>query len=87
MFTHTPDWHFLCFDQCEIILSHIPKPACGKDEKRIAAGQPQAGRTSICDVIVSHSQRIQDFLEAFFMFSKYKMLYLVVSKKENPLFV
>ena len=30
---------------------------------------------------------IQDFLEAFFMFFPYKMGYLVVSKKKNPLFV
>ena len=29
-------------------------------------------------------QRIQDFLEAFFMFFQYKMMYLVVSKKKNP---
>ena len=29
------------------------------------------------------SQRIQDFLEAFFMFFQYKIWYLVVSKKES----
>ena len=49
---------------------------------------------SICDVIVMlkcchhvTSQRIQDFLEAFFMFFQYKMWYLVVSNKTDPLFV
>ena len=30
------------------------------------------------------SQRIQDFLEAFFMFVQYKMRLLVVSKIKNP---
>ena len=33
------------------------------------------------------SQCIQYFLEAFFMFFQYKMRYLVVSKKKNPLFL
>ena len=32
-------------------------------------------------------QRIQDFLEVFFMFFQYKMRYLVVGKKKNPLFL
>ena len=32
-------------------------------------------------------QRIQDFLEVFFMFFQDKMRYLMVSKKNNPLFV
>ena len=48
----------------EITLSHIPVPACGKDKK-----------VSICDVVVMlklsqyvASQRIQNFLEVFFMF-------------------
>ena len=33
------------------------------------------------------SKHIQDFLEVFFMFFQYKMMYLVVSKEKNPLFV
>ena len=62
--------------------------------KNTAARWTQAGRTSICDVIVMlkwrhhvASQRIQDFLETFFMLFQYKMMYLVMSKKKNPLFV
>ena len=31
------------------------------------------------------SQHIQDFLDVFFIFFQYKMRYLVVSKKKNPL--
>ena len=57
-------------------LSHIPVQAIGKDKKRTVARRPHDGRTSICDVIVMlkgrhhvTSQRIQDFLEALFMFS------------------
>ena len=63
-------------------LSHIPKPAYGKDEKRT-----QAGRMSIPDVIISHLSEFRIFLKPFSCFSQYKMLHLVVSKKENPLFV
>ena len=33
------------------------------------------------------SQRIQDFLEVLYTFFQYKMRYLVVSKKKNPLFM
>ena len=47
-----------------------------------------------CDVIVMLKwrhhvapQRIQDFLRAFYMFFQYRMRYLVVSRKKNPLFV
>ena len=52
-------------------------------------------RMSICDVIEMlewhhhvASQRIQNFLEAFFMFFffQYKMRYLVVSKTKNPIY-
>ena len=57
---------------------------------RATARRPHTGRTSIRDVIVMikrrhhvASQRIQEFLEAFFMFFQYQMRYLVVSKK-NP---
>ena len=92
--SRTPDSDFRCFYPCKIILSHIPVPARGKDKKRTATRQPHAFRTSICDVIVglklSHpvaSQRIQDFLDVFFIFFKYKMRYLVVSKKKNTLFL
>ena len=70
------------------ILSHIPKPALGKDKKGIAARRPHAGRTFIHDGIVmlkwrhhTASQRIQDFLEVFFMFFQDRMRYLVVNKK------
>ena len=62
--------------------------------KNTASRRPHAVRTLICDIIVllklrHHvaSRRIQDFLEAFFMFFLYKMWYLVVSKKKNPLLV
>ena len=76
-------------------LSHIPIPARGKDiRKRTAILWPHAVCTSIHDTIAmlklrhhAASQLIQDFLEDFFMFSKYKMRYLVLSKKKNLLFV
>ena len=52
----------------------------GKDKKRTAARLPHAGRTSFRDVIAMikwrhhvASQRIQDFLEAFFHVFQYKM--------------
>ena len=86
----TPDQDFHCIYPCEIILSHIPIPAHGKIKKE----QPHVRHMSIRDVIIvlkwHHlvaSQRIQDFLEAFFMFFQYKMRYLVVSQKKSPLFV
>ena len=34
---------------------------------------------------MSNLRRIQDFLEVFFMFFKYKMRYLVVNKKKYPI--
>ena len=52
LYFRTPDQDFPCFYPCEIILSHTPVPALGKDKKWIAACHPHAGRTSICDVIV-----------------------------------
>ena len=48
VFSCTPDRNFRCFNPCEIILSHIPVPAHGKDKNE----EPHAGRTSIHDVIV-----------------------------------
>ena len=55
---------------------------------KIKTEQPHAGRTSIRDIVAMLKlrlnvapQRIQDFLEVFFMFFQYKMRYLVVSKK------
>ena len=78
-YSRTPDQDFCCFCPCEIILSHIPITACGIDKNRTAACQPHAGCRSICEVIVMFklrdnvaSQRIQDFLEAFFIFFQYK---------------
>ena len=57
------------------VRSHILVPARGKDKKQTTARRPHAKRTSIHDVIVMlkirhhvASQRIQDFLEIFFMF-------------------
>ena len=76
-FSRTPDRDFHCFQWCEIILSHIPVPARGKDKNE----QQQVGCTSIRDIVMLKwrhhvtSQRIQDFL--FFMFFQYKMWYLV----------
>ena len=62
---------------------------------KIKHEQSHACRTSISDVFVMFkkrrhvaSQRIQGFLEAFStVFFSIKMSYLVVSKKDNPLFV
>ena len=31
--SRTPDRDFRCFQPCEIFLSHLPIPACGKDKK------------------------------------------------------
>ena len=94
MYSRTPDRDFRCFYPCEIFLSRIPVPALGKDKKLLAACRPHAGRTSIRDIIVMlkwrhHAafQHIQDVLEVFFTFFQYKMRYLVVSEKKNPLFV
>ena len=73
-----------------------PYQPLGKIKKRTIACRQHAGLTSIRDVSVMlklchfvASPRIQDFLEAFFVFSNMKnlMRYLVVSKKNNPLFV
>ena len=50
--SHTPDQDSGCFYPWEIILSHIPVPACGKYNKRTATHWLYAGRTSIPDVIV-----------------------------------
>ena len=47
-YSRTPDWDFYCFNQSEIILSHIPIPAHGKDKKN---EQQHAGRMLIRDVI------------------------------------
>ena len=76
IYSRTPDWDLCYFNPCKRILSHIPIPASGQDNKN---EQPHVGRNSICDVIVmlkSHhhvaSQRIQYFMEIFFMFSNIK---------------
>ena len=57
---------------------------------KIINEQLHVGRTSIGDVIVMFklchhvaSQRIQDFLQVFFMFVQYKMKYLVVNKEKT----
>ena len=74
----TPDRDSHCFFRCEIYLPHIPAQARGKDKKQTTAGRPHAGPMLIGDVIViiklcHHvaSQRIQDFLELFFMLFQY----------------
>ena len=48
--SRTPDRDFCCFSH--VRLSHIPVPVLWKDKERTAACRPQAGRTSISDVIV-----------------------------------
>ena len=83
------------YNSISLVHVPVPVPAPGKDKKkRTTARRPQASRTSFRDVIVMlkcryhvESQQFQDFLEAFFMAFPYKMWYLVVSKKNNPLFV
>ena len=73
-------------------ISHIPYQPEGKMKNK----QPHAGRKSIRDVIVMlkwrhhvASQRIQYFLEVFyiFFFNIKWGIYVVVSEKKNPLFV
>ena len=80
-FSPTPNRDFHCFYPCEIFLSHTTVPAL-------------AGCMLIHDVIEMlkwhphvSSQGIQDFLEDFFVVFKYKMWYLLLGKKKNPLFV
>ena len=75
-------------------FSQIAIPARVKDKKRTAERRPHDCRTSIRDVIVMlqlphhvTSQRNQDLFEVFFMYFQYKMRYLVVSMKKNPLVV
>ena len=60
-----------------------------KIKKRTAARRPHAGRTSIRDVIVMlklrhhvASRRIQDFLEAFFIFSNIKCVLIGEQEKK-----
>ena len=69
-------------------LSHIPVPACWRDKYPTATLRLHTSHMMFPLVIVMLKwrqhvtfQRIQDFLEAFFIFFKYKMLCLVVSKK------
>ena len=74
-----------CYFTCSI-------PTRGKDTNVQTATR---GRTSISDVIVFEimsschmyvaSQRIQEFLEAFFMFSKYKNAVLNGEQEKNPI--
>ena len=75
-------------------LACLYKPV-GTIKERTAARRSRTGRKSIRDIIVvlklhHHvaSQRIQDFLEVFFMLflHVYEMRCLVVSQKKNPLF-
>ena len=65
-------------------------PALEKNENEL----PHVGRTSVRDVLWIMKWRhhiayecIHDFLEVFLMFFQFKMRYLVVNKKKNPLFV
>ena len=76
-----------------IFLAYLYQ-SVGKIKKQTAARRSDGGRTSIHDVIVMLKwrhyvtyQRIQNYLEAFFMYFQHKMRYLVVSKRKNPLFV
>ena len=92
--SRTPDRDFHWFYSCEIIPSHIPVPAIRTIKKRRAARWSHAGQTSIRDVIVMlkwryhvASQHIQDYQEVFFMFFQSKIRYLVVSEKNDLLFV
>ena len=92
--SRTPHWDFHWFYSCEIIPSHIPVPAIGKIKKWRLARWSHAGQTSIRDVIVMlkwrhhvASQHIQDYQEVFFMFFQYDIRYLVVSEKNNSLFI
>ena len=48
--SRTPDRDFRCFCPCEIILSHIPVPARGKDKNRTA--YTSAARWSHLDVMI-----------------------------------
>ena len=69
-------------------ISPIPVPAYGKDQKGTGACRPHIDHYFIVMLKLRHHaafHHIQDFLEVFFMFFQYKMSYLVVSKKKNPI--
>ena len=65
----TPDRNFRFFYPCEIIRSHIPVSACGKDNKQSAACWLYS-RKVVVTFKLCHC--IQDFLRVFFMFSNIK---------------
>ena len=75
-FSRTPDRNTNCFYPCEIILSHIPVPARGKDKNE----QPHVNRTSIRDVITSLCRTLA---LSEFSVVQYKKSYSVVSKKKS----
>ena len=90
VFSCTSDRNFRCFYTCEIILSHIPVPAHGKD-KWTAARWPHVDSWRHCNVKITSPCHVSVYFgfswESFSCFFQYKMRYLVVSKKKNPLFV
>ena len=90
--SRTPDRDFRCFFPCEIIISHIYLyQSVGKIKKRTAARWPHVPPWRHCNVKMTSPCLIS----AYFKFSgnpfhglfHYKSIYLVVSKKKNPLFV
>ena len=85
-FPRTTDRDSRCFYPCEIILCHTPIPAHGKDKKRSAARRLHAANTSIRVITMLHLSVFRIFWKLFPAL-QYKMMYFVVSKKKNPLFV
>ena len=79
--SRTPDRDFRCFYPCESILSYISIP--------LAARWPQFDQWRHCNVKITSPCRISaypgNFGSLFHVF-QYKMRYLSVSKKKNPLF-
>ena len=90
-FSRTPDGDFRWVYPCEIILSHIPVPAPGKDKKWTVACWPHFVLWRHCNVKMTspcHNLSVfRIFWKSFSCFLQYKMRCLVVSKKKNPLFV
>ena len=94
VFFRIPDQDFHYFYTCEIILSHIPVPARGKDEKTNSsvstARLPHVDPLCHCNVKMTSSCRISansGFSGSLFHVFQIKNTCSVVSKKNNPLFV
>ena len=72
-------------------LSHTPIPALGKDKKRIASRSSHIDPWCNCNVKMTSPCRISSYSgfsgSIFLQVFPISMMYLVVSRKKNPLFM